>query len=51
MIKTSICNICILFVCLVLFNYIFNNIMDENYTENKALQNRVWELENECRLF
>ncbi len=47
MIKTSYA-IGITFICMLVLTMYFENIMDENYVERNRLQNKIWELQNDC---
>ena len=47
MIKTSYA-ISISFICMLVLTYQFDNIMSDNYAKQKELQDRVWELEQDC---
>ena len=47
MIKTTHAMIVAVIPMLIL-TYYFNGIMDDNYAEQKKLQEHIWELENDC---
>ena len=47
MIKTNHATI-ITGLCLCILTWFFSGMLDKNYAENRRLQERVWELENEC---
>jgi len=47
MIKTSYAIIMTIIPMLIL-TYYFDGIMDDNYAEQKKLQEHIWELENDC---
>ena len=47
MIKTSYA-IIMTVIPMLLLTYYFNGIMDDNYAEQKKLQEHIWELENDC---
>ena len=38
------------FICLIILTLCFQQIMDKKDIENRQLQSRVWELENNCDL-
>ena len=47
MIKTSYAIVMTIIPMLIL-TYYFDGIMDDNYVEQKKLQEHIWELENDC---